>query len=138
MHHVRILTESRPAKNSIGFLLMTDWSSKEDEAVVRDAARKVVDAAGATAKKNGSFLEFKYSNYASRDQDPHSTYGLDNLSKLKRNCQGCRSQGNIPNPARWGLACRPSREAMICSGCTESVCLDGAERSTPEYLRIHC
>ncbi|KAJ5637406.1 Bifunctional solanapyrone synthase [Penicillium lividum] len=43
-------------------LLMTDWSNQEDETIVREAARKIVEAAEATAKKNGTFLEFKYSN----------------------------------------------------------------------------
>ncbi|KAJ5698965.1 FAD-binding type 2 [Penicillium macrosclerotiorum] len=71
------------AKAHQWFLLMTEWTNQEDEATVRDAARKIIDAAEVVAKKNGTFLDFKYANYSSRDQDPQSTYGDTNLAKLK-------------------------------------------------------
>ncbi|KAJ5734668.1 FAD-binding type 2 [Penicillium manginii] len=61
------------------FLLMTEWTNHKDEITVRDAARKIVAAAETTAKQNGTFLNFKYSNYSSRDQDPLSTYGVEYL-----------------------------------------------------------
>jgi hypothetical protein len=58
---------------------MTEWTNHKDEITVRDAARKIVAAAETTAKQNGTFLNFKYSNYSSRDQDPLSTYGVEYL-----------------------------------------------------------
>lgn len=62
---------------------MTEWTNQEDEPAVLEAARKIIDAAETTAKKNGTYLNFKYSNYSSRDQDPQSTYGAENLAKLR-------------------------------------------------------
>ncbi|CAL5875166.1 uncharacterized protein PFLUO_LOCUS9470 [Penicillium psychrofluorescens] len=65
------------------FLIMMDWSNPEDEATMLEASHKIVDQAEAVAKKNGTYVDFKYSNYCSRDQDPLATYGSENLSKLR-------------------------------------------------------
>lgn len=62
---------------------MMDWSNPEDEATMLEASHKIVDQAEAVAKKNGTYVDFKYSNYCSRDQDPLATYGSENLSKLR-------------------------------------------------------
>lgn len=61
---------------------MADYKNPEDEERVRDAVRKIVETAETTAKKNGTWLPFIYSNYASRDQDPLASYGPENLKKL--------------------------------------------------------
>ncbi|OOF95298.1 hypothetical protein ASPCADRAFT_147461 [Aspergillus carbonarius ITEM 5010] len=65
------------------FLSMADWKNAEDEDRVREATRKIVDVAEATAKQAGAYLPYRYSNYASRDQDPLSSYGADNVARLK-------------------------------------------------------
>ncbi|KAJ5805940.1 FAD-binding type 2 [Penicillium pulvis] len=65
------------------FLVMTEWTNREDEPAVLEAARKIIDAAETIAKKNGTYLKFKYANYSSRDQDPQSTYGAENLARLR-------------------------------------------------------
>jgi hypothetical protein len=39
-----------------------DWSNPEDDAVVLEASRKIVDLAESVARKNGTYLDFKYSN----------------------------------------------------------------------------
>lgn len=48
-----------------------------------DASRKIVDRAETVARQNGTLLRFKYSNYASRDQDPLAGYGEESLRKLR-------------------------------------------------------
>lgn len=62
---------------------MADWKKPEDEEIVREACRTIVDTAERVAKKNGTYLPFLYSNYASRDQDPLPTFGKENFLKLK-------------------------------------------------------
>ncbi|GLB13082.1 hypothetical protein AtubIFM61612_000481 [Aspergillus tubingensis] len=64
-------------------LSMADWKHAKDEDRVREAVRKIVDVAEATAKQAGAYLPYRYSNYASRDQDPLSSYGSENLARLK-------------------------------------------------------
>jgi len=60
-----------------------DWSNPEDEAVVLEASRKIIDQAGTVGRKNETYLDFKYSNYCSRDQDPLASYGAESVSKLR-------------------------------------------------------
>lgn len=62
---------------------MADWKQAKDEDRVRESVRKIVDVAEKTAKTNGTYLPFVYSNYASRDQDPLASYGADNLQRLR-------------------------------------------------------
>lgn len=62
---------------------MADWKNAKDEEVVRESLRKIIDAVESSAKKNGTYLPYKYANYASRDQDPLPSYGVENLQKLK-------------------------------------------------------
>ncbi|KAJ5458640.1 FAD-bindingtype 2 [Penicillium sp. IBT 31633x] len=59
------------------------WSRAEDESIILEASRKIIDQAEAVAKENGTYIDFKYSNYALRDQDPLATYGPDNVEKLR-------------------------------------------------------
>lgn len=47
-----------------------------------EASRKITDAAESAAKRNGMFLDFNYSNYASREQDPLASFGEENFRKL--------------------------------------------------------
>ena len=62
---------------------MADWKNPTDEERVRDSVRKIVDAAEDASKTNGTYLPFKYANYASRDQDPLASYGEENLRRLR-------------------------------------------------------
>lgn len=62
---------------------MADWSSPEDEPIMREACRAVIKRAEEVAKRNETYLPFVYSNYASHDQDPLASYGAENLQKLK-------------------------------------------------------
>ncbi|KAL2824310.1 hypothetical protein BDW59DRAFT_180373 [Aspergillus cavernicola] len=72
------------AANHQWFLVMADYANISDEERVRESVRKIVDAVEEAAKaEEGVYLPFKYSNYASRDQDPLASYGEDNLRKLK-------------------------------------------------------
>ena len=50
---------------------------------MREAVRKIVDAAESAAKRTGVYLPYKYSNYAARDQDPLASYGDENVRRLK-------------------------------------------------------
>ncbi|KAK9320290.1 hypothetical protein V1517DRAFT_329747 [Lipomyces orientalis] len=65
------------------FLILADWTIAEDEARVREAVRKIVGATEDTAKKNGMYIPFKYSNYFAPDQDPLASYGTENIQKLQ-------------------------------------------------------
>jgi uncharacterized protein YsxB (DUF464 family) len=62
---------------------MADWSNAADEERVRAAVKTIVDTAESLAKEEGVYLEYKYTNYASRDQDALGTYGEENIAKLK-------------------------------------------------------
>ena len=62
---------------------MADWKGPNDEEAVRAACKVIVDKCEEVSKKNGTYLPFKYANYSSRDQNPLSTYGEENLRKLK-------------------------------------------------------
>lgn len=62
---------------------MADWKNPADEETVRQSVRTIVDKGEEISKKNGTYIPFKYANYASRDQNPLATYGPDNLAKLK-------------------------------------------------------
>jgi hypothetical protein len=62
---------------------MADWKNPEDEELVRNSVRKILDTAEKVLKTNGNYLPFVYANYASRDQDPLASYGRENLGKLK-------------------------------------------------------
>lgn len=62
---------------------MADWKNPADEERVRKAVKAVVDVAESEARAHGTYIEYKYSNYASRDQDPLASYGAENLAKLK-------------------------------------------------------
>lgn len=66
-----------------GLLAMTDWNNDEDETALLEASRQIIDRAETVAKKNDTFLGFKYLNYASKDQNPLASYGTENLAKLK-------------------------------------------------------
>ncbi|KAL3443452.1 hypothetical protein BJX65DRAFT_298249 [Aspergillus insuetus] len=68
------------------FLVMADYAdtlSEADEARVRASVKRIVDVVEETAKSDGVWVPYKYSNYSSRDQDPLASYGEENLGKLK-------------------------------------------------------
>jgi hypothetical protein len=68
------------------FLVMADYAdtlSEADEARVRGSVKRIVDIVEETAKREGVYVPYKYSNYSSRDQDPLASYGEANLVKLK-------------------------------------------------------
>ncbi|TVY50645.1 Bifunctional solanapyrone synthase [Lachnellula cervina] len=71
------------AQNHNWFLVMADWKNPADEETVRQSVRTIVDKGEEISKKNGTYIPFKYANYASRDQNPLATYGPENLTKLK-------------------------------------------------------
>lgn len=62
---------------------MADWKNAKDENLVREACRKIAETAERVAQKNGTYLPFIYSNYASRDQNPLASYGIENVQELK-------------------------------------------------------
>ncbi|KAL4886766.1 hypothetical protein BJY04DRAFT_213520 [Aspergillus karnatakaensis] len=65
------------------FHAMGDWTNPDYEPRVRAAVKAIIDVAEAKAKGEGVFLEYKYSNYAARDQDPIASYGEENVERLK-------------------------------------------------------
>jgi hypothetical protein len=62
---------------------MADIKDPQQEEVGREVCRVIVEKCEVVAKKNGTYLLFKYSNYSSRDQNPLASYGAENLQKLK-------------------------------------------------------
>jgi len=71
------------AQNHHWFLIMADFKNVADEAAVRESCRAIVAKGEDIAKKNGTFLPFRYANYSSRDQNPLKSYGEENLGRLK-------------------------------------------------------
>jgi hypothetical protein len=67
----------------IGLLVMADWLHPSDEPRVRAAVKTIIDVAEKETRAHGTYLSFKYANYASRDQDPLAAYGPENLAKLR-------------------------------------------------------
>lgn len=65
------------------FLILADYTNPTDAPRVQAAMRKIVDTVDEVAKKNGSYLPFRYANYAAPDQDPLASYGEKNLSRLR-------------------------------------------------------
>ncbi|KAL4907268.1 hypothetical protein BDW74DRAFT_176049 [Aspergillus multicolor] len=65
------------------FLAMGECTHSADEERVRDAIKRIVDVAEATAREEGVWLRYKYINYAARDQDALGSYGADNVQRLK-------------------------------------------------------
>ncbi|RDW81344.1 FAD-binding oxidoreductase [Aspergillus mulundensis] len=72
-----------PAVKHQIFLILADYTNPTDAPLIQDAMRKIVNAVGGVAKKNGTYLPFKYANYAAPDQDPLGSYGAANLASLR-------------------------------------------------------
>ncbi|KAL2821356.1 FAD-binding domain-containing protein [Aspergillus cavernicola] len=66
------------------FLAMGDWANAADEERVRAAVKNIVDVAEKVARENGAYLDYKYSNYAARDQDALAGYGEENIERMRR------------------------------------------------------
>ncbi|KAL4745783.1 hypothetical protein BDW72DRAFT_46261 [Aspergillus terricola var. indicus] len=65
------------------FLILADYTNSADAPRIQAVMRKIVDTVEEVAKKNGSYLPFRYANYAAPDQDPLASYGEKNLSRLR-------------------------------------------------------
>jgi hypothetical protein len=61
---------------------MADFKDSNDVELVRKCCKEIVDAMETVTKKNGTYLDFKYSNYASKDQNPLRSIGEKNFAKL--------------------------------------------------------
>ncbi|KAL5050787.1 hypothetical protein BDW71DRAFT_194511 [Aspergillus fruticulosus] len=65
------------------FLILADYTNPADTSRIQATMCKIVDTVEETAKKNGSYLPFRYANYAVPDQDPLVSYGEEKLSTLR-------------------------------------------------------
>ncbi|KAL3470584.1 hypothetical protein BJX99DRAFT_264125 [Aspergillus californicus] len=64
------------------FLAVADWKIPEEEEAARATVKYIVDVAKEPAKKKGMFLDYKYMNYAARDQDVFGGYRVDKVKRL--------------------------------------------------------
>ncbi|KKA20903.1 hypothetical protein T310_5043 [Rasamsonia emersonii CBS 393.64] len=62
---------------------VVDWTNVQDDATVRGVSIATGQKWQQLGEERGLYVPFLFMNDASRDQDPLSLYGLDNLSKLK-------------------------------------------------------
>ena len=60
------------------------WSNAADDARILAGAQSMVDRSAAAAKARGLDHPFLYQNYAALQQDVFTSYGADNLAKLKQ------------------------------------------------------
>ena len=64
-------------------LLTVSWTDVADDAVVIDAANKLMDAINDEAQRIGALDPFIYMNYAAKDQDPIGSYGVASVRQLQ-------------------------------------------------------
>ncbi|KAI1401829.1 hypothetical protein F4819DRAFT_496425 [Hypoxylon fuscum] len=64
-------------------LLTVTWTEACDDALVNDAAKKLMDAIENKAQQLGDLDPFIYLNYADKDQDPISSYGKASVDRLR-------------------------------------------------------
>ena len=73
----------RHGKTLVVCLISPVWEDEADDKRVRAAARKLVEAIEAAAKKLKVYDPFLYLNYAADWQEPVSSYGKANVGKLQ-------------------------------------------------------
>lgn len=69
--------------NLAGWTTLVDWKDEKDDDLVRSVSIETTEQWKKLGQSRGSYLEFVYSNDASRDQSPLATYGPENIQKLK-------------------------------------------------------
>ncbi|KAJ4410612.1 hypothetical protein N0V82_009203 [Gnomoniopsis sp. IMI 355080] len=89
----RTLTEASEARggNPMGipkedhqwWTTLVDWYKESDDEMVRNVSIATTDKWQELGEERGSYIDYIYHNDASRDQNPISTYGTDNIAKLK-------------------------------------------------------
>ena len=68
----------------LGWTTLVDWKDAKDDATVRAAPIATGEKLKELGEQRGSYIPFLFMNDGSRDQNPLSLYGADNLAKLKR------------------------------------------------------
>ena len=68
---------------SVGWTTLVDWTNEKDDELVRSVAIGTAAKWKEFGEQRGSHIPFLDMNDASREQDPLSSYGKDNLEKLK-------------------------------------------------------
>ncbi|KAK7943383.1 6-hydroxy-D-nicotine oxidase [Apiospora aurea] len=73
-----------PLKNHQWWTTLVDWTDAEDDEAARSAAIATVANWGRLSQARGLDVGFRYMNDASLDQSPLSSYGEENIEKLKQ------------------------------------------------------
>ncbi|KAK8139361.1 6-hydroxy-D-nicotine oxidase [Apiospora sp. TS-2023a] len=76
-----------PAEDHTWWETLVDWEHAQDDDTVRSVAIDTTAEWDRQAKARGLHLPFLYMNHAARDQDPLTSYGSENLAKLRRIAQ---------------------------------------------------
>lgn len=75
--------QSADLKHSAGWTSLIDWEGDPDYDLVRSTSIATSAKWKELATARGLYDPFIYMNDASRDQDPLSSYGANNLARLK-------------------------------------------------------
>ena len=65
-------------------LLSATWSRADDDLIVEDEARRLLEKTRNEARRLGAYDPFVYLNYAGHWQDPISSYGEESLQNIRR------------------------------------------------------
>lgn len=65
-----------------GWTTLIDWDNEEDDDLVRSVSINFTEEWKKLGEELGVYLPFEYMNDASRDQNPLTTYGSENVAKL--------------------------------------------------------
>ncbi|KAG4429966.1 hypothetical protein IFR05_014554 [Cadophora sp. M221] len=69
--------------NTIWYAILLTWDDTDFDKAINDACKKFFADVTVAAKRLGVYHPFIYLNYATKDQDPISSYGAVNVRKLK-------------------------------------------------------
>ena len=64
--------------------MLVDWLHKKDDEVARSASITTTKRWRELSHERGLDTNFTYMNYASRDENPHASYGEENVQRLKK------------------------------------------------------
>lgn len=97
-----------PANGSlVSVLLLSFWTKSGDDQTIERIMRGVLEDIEKDSADRGTAVPFRYMNYASKFQDPVSSYGTGNKKKLQDVSQKCDPQGLFQKAVPGGFKLFP-------------------------------
>lgn len=91
-------------------LLTVSWTEASDDAVLNDAAEKLMDAIENEARQLDGLDPFVYLNYADKNQDPIGSYGAASVRRLQAVQARVDPKGVFTNQVPGGYKIPAGRE----------------------------